>query len=140
MLSNRDWGRLIEGLLHATREGRLEWRGEGMDDAASVFSSLNSVSTYARALAAAVGRTALTAATSGATYEVSAASGGLAPYVLKVWERDGSGEKEVGSIESSVRPIAMTSGLNDSLKGLWTAAAATVESGTVIVDRLLGEL
>lgn len=137
MLSDADWTRLIAGLIDATAEERLEWRGEAANSFGP-FAALSAAATYSKLISGR--RIRLTADTAHSIFEVSASEGGLAPYALKVWEKKGFNPKEVGSIESSTNPLAMRSGLNDALGALWSVASATVESGDVIVDRLLEDL
>lgn len=137
MLSDADWTRLIAGLVEATKADRLEWRGEGASGIGG-FAALTSAATISKLIGGR--RVRLTADTAHSIFEVSASEGGLAPYALRAWEKKGFTPKEVGSIESSTSPLAMRSGLNDALSALWSAAAATVESGDVIVDRLLEDL
>lgn len=138
MLSDGDWTRLIDGLITATEAGRLDWQGEGVRQGGIAGVYAASGASLSRLIAA--GRTRLTATTTKSIYEVSASHGGLAPFGLKVWERTGFNQKEIGSVDSSVSAGAMRSGVNDALRALWNAAAATVEPGDVIVDRLLEDL
>ncbi|GAA2910609.1 hypothetical protein GCM10017596_09410 [Microbacterium keratanolyticum] len=135
MLEDQDWVRLIAGLVSATRDGRLEWQGDD-SSARSVYASM------ASGIASALGtaRTRLRATTARSAYEVSASPGGLAPHALSVWEVDGSTHKKIGTVESSVRSLEMREGINEALRALWSVAAATIEPGNVVVDRLLGEL
>lgn len=135
MLDDQDWARLIDGLVRATSDGRLEWQGDD-SDARSVFA------TFASGVASAIGggRTRLKASTARSVYEIAAAPGGLAPHSLTVWEIGGSTAKKIGAVESSVHGLEMSAGINEALRRLWSAAAATIEPGDVVVDRLLGEL
>lgn len=135
MLDDQDWARLIDGLVRATSDGRLEWQGDD-SGARTLYAAM------ASGLASAIGggRTRLKASTGRSAYEIAAAPGGLAPHTLTVWETSGSTPKQIGSIESSVHGLAMRAGINDALRRLWSAAAATIEPGDVVVDRLLGEL
>lgn len=135
MLENQDWMRLIDGLVRATNGGQLEWQGDD-SRTRSIYSWMAS----GLATSFGAGRTRLLASTTRSAYEVAAAPGGLAPHSLSVWELKGSAPpKKLGTIESSVHGLSLTSGINEALRSLWEAAAATIEPGDAVVDRLLSE-
>lgn len=133
MLSNEDWVRLIDGLNAATRDGRLRWTEE------PYFASALGLSV---SLSRLMSPRRLIAERPSARYTMAAGESGLAPYELRVFERDKKREwVEVDAVSSSTRVYGNSNySVNSALEALYRSIDSTVEAGEKIVDRLLDDL
>lgn len=132
MLDNQSWLRLIDGLITATKSGRLEWDASDRRSKMSVIASAPAGGLPSAQL--------FSAQVDGAHYELSSEDPrGRAPYALLVREISRPGKlKLIGELRSSVEiSDGQTMRLNSSLEQLYRVVDSTVEPPSAVVSRLL---
>jgi len=133
MLDNESWLRLLDGLITATKFGKLEW--EVLDRERQLNSAKRIMSSGPEGAS----RYFITQA-EGASYELSSEDPrGRAPYELTVREISKSARlKHIGTLRSSVavqEPSTMK--MNQTLEQLFRVVDSSVEPASAVVSRLL---
>ncbi|GAA1565594.1 hypothetical protein [Leucobacter aridicollis] len=134
MLDNETWERLIQGLITATREGKLVWERR------------NATGTYGMAgfsrsiLSTVMGKNVLRAQAPSATYEISTGLIMGAPYEFYVY-RKGEGARPYAEMVKSSTEVGDPSAfkVNNALSELFRLADSSAENPDEVVDKLLGD-
>lgn len=136
MLDNGAWVTLIESLITHSRTGKLKWTRNGTIMATSGAAAFRSA--FGTSV---LKKISLTAKTKSTQYDLTAESGGRAPYSLTVHQIGAASTKLVGTVQSStMMDLPAHSQVNRALASLFEVVNGTVEDPKEVLDRLLGDL
>jgi hypothetical protein len=133
MLDNESWLRLLDGLITATKLGKLQWEALGGNGELPVTTKAALMGTASR-------EKHFSARSEGVSYELSSEDPrGRAPYELVVRELGRTRQlKQIGTLRSSVEiRHAQTMRLNSVLEQLFQVVDSSIEPPSAVVSRLL---
>lgn len=135
MLDTESWGRLMDGLIAATKNGKLRW--EPVDKAATTGPLTSPYS----AIGFLLSPQRYVATRDSTTYQLSTESKDRAPFELSVGSFDGTKLRQIGSLRSTTSVTdPQRFQLNAKLEELFTTVNGSIESPRETVDRLLRDL